>query len=343
MTSREIVRRTIGYDEPERVARSFQDADIAETGCSATTHATQWEEVGGSRWERTDEWGNTWGRVDPTSKGEVVKGTSAEGKFSNENSSSVDNIIKLLANDGKESKATLVFQSRMMNFAADTIPGLKDDGEMIERIRKSYSHTTGYKSDGAGKEKIDLDAALEIILGTKIAEEKQMHIAEMKKAVLKIEKLVIGRRARRHAHYLSTNIRLVLEREALKGLYTANDLGADGCHSLSEFSDMMAAIDPSLSPSKINDIFMEEVLYLKEKKRQLDGYDDEDDQEEKAYEDNDDVDLASEFSDSEESGELKDGSSGEDDSMAISSEAFVQLIWRLGYILNSATKKWKKE
>lgn len=74
MTSIEIVKRTIEYDRPDRVARSFQGSDIVGTGCSATTHATRWEEAGGGRWERTDEWGNTWGRIDPTSKGEVIRG-----------------------------------------------------------------------------------------------------------------------------------------------------------------------------------------------------------------------------------------------------------------------------
>ena len=74
MTSKEIVRRTIDYGEPERVARSFHDSDICDAGCAAMTHATQWQEVGNGRWERTDEWGNIWARVDPTSKGEVVRG-----------------------------------------------------------------------------------------------------------------------------------------------------------------------------------------------------------------------------------------------------------------------------
>lgn len=74
MTSREIVQRTIAYDVPERVARSFQDSDITGAGCSTNTHATRWKDVGGGRWERTDEWGNTWARIDPTSKGEVIKG-----------------------------------------------------------------------------------------------------------------------------------------------------------------------------------------------------------------------------------------------------------------------------
>jgi len=74
MTPREIVRRTLDFEGPERVARSFQDSDFARCGTSARTHATRWEQVGDSRWERTDEWGNTWGRIDPTSKGEVVRG-----------------------------------------------------------------------------------------------------------------------------------------------------------------------------------------------------------------------------------------------------------------------------
>lgn len=74
MTSKEIVRRTIDYTAPERVARSFQDSDICGAGCAAMTHATGWQEVGNGRWERTDEWGNIWSRIDPTSKGEVIKG-----------------------------------------------------------------------------------------------------------------------------------------------------------------------------------------------------------------------------------------------------------------------------
>jgi len=74
MTPQEIVRRTLEYSEPERVARSFRDSDICGAGCSAKTHATDWNDIGNGRWERTDEWGNTWGRVDPTSKGEVVNG-----------------------------------------------------------------------------------------------------------------------------------------------------------------------------------------------------------------------------------------------------------------------------
>ncbi len=73
MNSREIVRRTLDYDQPERVARSFGESDFVGCGCSVETHATEWKEVGDGRWESTDEWGNTWGRRDPTSKGEVIR------------------------------------------------------------------------------------------------------------------------------------------------------------------------------------------------------------------------------------------------------------------------------
>lgn len=74
MNSREVVRRTLDFDYPERVARSFESPDMVSVRTTAKTHATDWREIGGGRWERTDQWGNTWGRIDPTSKGEVVKG-----------------------------------------------------------------------------------------------------------------------------------------------------------------------------------------------------------------------------------------------------------------------------
>ncbi len=75
MNSREIVRRTLDYDDPERVARSFPpESDFASGGSNVKTHATEWREVGGGRWEHLDGWGNTWARVDPTSQGEVTRG-----------------------------------------------------------------------------------------------------------------------------------------------------------------------------------------------------------------------------------------------------------------------------
>ncbi len=74
MTSREIVRRTLTFDTPERVARSFHDSDFVSARPDVQAHATGWELVDTDRWERTDEWGNTWSRIDPTSKGEVERG-----------------------------------------------------------------------------------------------------------------------------------------------------------------------------------------------------------------------------------------------------------------------------
>jgi uroporphyrinogen decarboxylase len=74
MTSHEIVWRTLDYAHPERVARSFEDSDVVHASCSVQGHATGWKEVDGGRWERTDEWGNLWARIDATSKGEVARG-----------------------------------------------------------------------------------------------------------------------------------------------------------------------------------------------------------------------------------------------------------------------------
>jgi hypothetical protein len=80
MTSREIVHRTLEFNSPDRVARSYRESDFCKVSCKAKTHETEWAETGGGRWERTDEWGNTWGRVDPTSKGEVTRGVLTDLK-----------------------------------------------------------------------------------------------------------------------------------------------------------------------------------------------------------------------------------------------------------------------
>ena len=78
MNSREIVQRTLNFDHPERVARSFGDSDFVSCRSSAGTYATEWEKIGENKWKRIDEWGNTWGRIDPTSKGEVTDGVLDE-------------------------------------------------------------------------------------------------------------------------------------------------------------------------------------------------------------------------------------------------------------------------
>ncbi len=73
MDSREIVRRTLELDYPDRVARSFESSDIVFVRHHANTHETDWVKVDENRWTRTDEWGNKWHRLDATSKGEVAE------------------------------------------------------------------------------------------------------------------------------------------------------------------------------------------------------------------------------------------------------------------------------
>lgn len=74
MNSREIVRRTIDYAGPQRLARSFAPSDMVGVSYETPTRATDWHRAGGGAWERTDEWGNLWRRLDDTSKGEVARG-----------------------------------------------------------------------------------------------------------------------------------------------------------------------------------------------------------------------------------------------------------------------------
>jgi len=75
MTSREIIQRTLDYTNPARVACGLPKvSDFAHCASKAKTYETDWTQLDDRRWERKDEWGNIWGRVDPTSKGEVTRG-----------------------------------------------------------------------------------------------------------------------------------------------------------------------------------------------------------------------------------------------------------------------------
>jgi uroporphyrinogen decarboxylase len=77
INSREIVLRTLEYRSPERVAASFPAPywnDISNTHYTLEGYNPVWAEVRPGWWEYVDEWGNTWARVDATSKGEVVRG-----------------------------------------------------------------------------------------------------------------------------------------------------------------------------------------------------------------------------------------------------------------------------
>lgn len=79
MTSREIVRKALTFGGPERIPMSLpapypNDFCFAAPGDDPRHPETGWEEVAPGRWERADEWGNTWARVEGFSKGEVARG-----------------------------------------------------------------------------------------------------------------------------------------------------------------------------------------------------------------------------------------------------------------------------
>lgn len=78
MTSKEIVERTLSFRNPPRVARSFGDSDFIWVNDEVKTGATDWVQIAPGKWERTDEYGNIWQRLDATSKGEVVKGVLSD-------------------------------------------------------------------------------------------------------------------------------------------------------------------------------------------------------------------------------------------------------------------------
>ncbi len=68
------MRRTIEFANPERVARSFEPADFVSAGPEIPNPVGEWRRTQGREWQRKDEWGNTWARLDDTSKGEILHG-----------------------------------------------------------------------------------------------------------------------------------------------------------------------------------------------------------------------------------------------------------------------------
>jgi uroporphyrinogen decarboxylase len=77
MNSREIVQRTLSYSGPERLAASFPAPywnDFLQTNYWLQGYDPQWRDVGPERQQYVDEWGNTWARLDRSSKGEVARG-----------------------------------------------------------------------------------------------------------------------------------------------------------------------------------------------------------------------------------------------------------------------------
>jgi hypothetical protein len=74
MDSREIVLRTLEYAGPDRVAASFPAPywnDLVHLNYDLPGHPRPWREVRPG-WRNTWRVGNTWARLDATSKGEVA-------------------------------------------------------------------------------------------------------------------------------------------------------------------------------------------------------------------------------------------------------------------------------
>jgi hypothetical protein len=78
MTSREVVAKTLDFEGLERVAHSFPPSDFVSAHPVVQNPDGEWRRISDREWRRTDEWGNVWGRVDETSKGEIVEGALAD-------------------------------------------------------------------------------------------------------------------------------------------------------------------------------------------------------------------------------------------------------------------------
>lgn len=81
MTSREIIRRVLAFDNPERIGFSFSPYkgqprlnDIVGGGPSADPHFERREWREGRYLCYNDEWGNVWAKVDERHSGEVIRG-----------------------------------------------------------------------------------------------------------------------------------------------------------------------------------------------------------------------------------------------------------------------------
>ena len=78
MTGREIVQASLAFAGPERIAYGMGGgfpSDVRHVGRKAATNsrAREWQQHDGY-WESTDQWGNTWRRLESITKGEVHHG-----------------------------------------------------------------------------------------------------------------------------------------------------------------------------------------------------------------------------------------------------------------------------
>jgi len=81
MTSREIIKRVLAFDHPERIGLTFspykgepRTSDICGGGPSADPNATEEKWCEGRYQCSRDEWGNVWAKVDERHCGEVIRG-----------------------------------------------------------------------------------------------------------------------------------------------------------------------------------------------------------------------------------------------------------------------------
>ncbi len=133
MTSYETIKATVDFANPIHVGCSFPDPypnDFTWAGydLKITDPNYEWHKVSDTRWERCDEWGNLWARVDDSSKGEVVKGAL----------DSLDNLSKLRLPDLDESMFERVREKIKENanskFVISGLPGFTFN--IARKIRK---------------------------------------------------------------------------------------------------------------------------------------------------------------------------------------------------------------
>lgn len=74
MNSKEIVKRTLNFAKPARVAHSFYPSDFVWAGIHINAPQNRWKKVGDLNWQRTDEWGNIWQKKCCSARGKIIRG-----------------------------------------------------------------------------------------------------------------------------------------------------------------------------------------------------------------------------------------------------------------------------
>jgi hypothetical protein len=79
MTPREIVLKSLAFEGPDRIAYGMGGgfpSDIRSVGRKTARNRNPrgWQQKPDGSWDMVDEWGNTWGRLEGITKGEVIHG-----------------------------------------------------------------------------------------------------------------------------------------------------------------------------------------------------------------------------------------------------------------------------